>query len=79
MDSIDKLYSSKMISLLLFVSSMLIAFLLITSLSLTTNNQILHSELQETQEELKTTQSQLSGYEIQLEEINNSNGWDGDK
>lgn len=79
MDSIDKLYSSKMISLLLFVSSMLIAFLLITSLGLTTNNQILHSELQETQEELKTTQSQLSGYEIQLEEINNSNGWDGDK
>lgn len=79
MDSIDKLYSSKMIFLLLFVSSLLIAFLLITSLNLTTNNQILHSELQETQEELKTTQNQLSGYEIQLEEINNSNGWDGDK
>lgn len=71
---------STLLTYLLFVVLVLgFAYMLIENTRLTVVNHRLNAELHDTQTKLVDSQNLANGYEWQLEQLNESNGWGGDE
>ena len=71
---------STLLTYLLFVVLVLgFAYMLRENTRLTVVNHRLNTELHDTKTEIVDSQNLANGYEWQLKQLNESNGWSGDK